>query len=57
MMMQNMYDIERIIQLDQLARDEQMRHKQHFLARQDKAQHPFTRMAFVMYLLTLFGVS
>ena len=36
--MQNMDDIERIIRLERLARDEQMRHEQHFLARQGKAR-------------------
>ena len=46
-MMQNMYDIERIIQLDQLARDEQMRHEQHFLAPQGQARLQFARLAFV----------
>ncbi len=56
-MVQNMYDIERIIQLDQLARDEQMRHEQHFLARQGKARQPFARLAFVAYLLALFRVG
>jgi hypothetical protein len=52
-----MYEIERIIQLEQLARDERVRHEQHSLAARGQAWPPFVRLAFIASLLTLFRVS
>ncbi|HEY8600415.1 MAG TPA: hypothetical protein VIL85_18405 [Thermomicrobiales bacterium] len=57
MMIHNMYEIERIIQLEQLARDERVRHEQHSLAARGQAWPPFVRLAFIASLLTLFRVS